>query len=125
MSSTPPGGSAEDVQRELRRCLDRLAALGPGRLVRPGPRPVGAEAVGTAEPPPPADAVRALLQHLADTGADLEGAPRRAVPRLAPHALGDQLAVLAADLLAAADARGDEAAVVDLHERLVGLRRAL
>ena len=123
--STAPGGPVEDAQRELRRCLDRLAALGPGRLVRPGPRPVGAEVVGAAEPPPPVDVVRAVLQQLADTGADLEGRPRRAVPELAPHALGDQLAVLTADVLAAADASGDEAAVAALHDRLVGLRRAL
>jgi len=125
MSTTPPGGPVEDAQRELRRCLDRLAALGPGRLARPGPRSVGAEALGGAEPPPPADAVRAVLQQLADDAADLEGRPRRVVPELAPHALGHQLAVLAADVLAAADARADAAAVAGLHERLVALRRRL
>ncbi|WP_299033137.1 hypothetical protein [uncultured Pseudokineococcus sp.] len=125
MTSTPSGGSVEDAQRELRRCLDRLAALGPGRVVRPGPRSVGAEALGAVQARPPADVVRAALQQLADVAADLGGRPRRAVPELAPHALGDQLAVLAADVLAAADARDDAAVVVALRERLVALRRAL
>ncbi len=131
----------EEARRELRRCLDRIAALGPGRLVRPGPGaseggaaapgtsavagPVGAEAVGSGAAARPVDVVRPVLQHLADASADLEGEPRRAVPELGAHALGDQLAVLAGDVLAAADARGGDAAVVDLHDRLVALRRAL
>lgn len=125
MSSTTPAGPVEDAQRELRRCLDRLAALGPGRLVRPGPRAVGAEVVGEGAGPAPVDVVRPVLQELADAAADLEGGPRRAVPVLRPHALGDQLAVLAADVLAAAGARGDAGAVAALHERLLRLRRAL
>lgn len=123
--SSPPGGPVEDAQRELRRCLDRIAALGPGRLVRPGPSPVGAEVLGAPPAARPADVVRGVLQELADDGADLEGRPRRDVPELAPHALGDQLAVLSADVLAAADARADTGAVVVLHERLLALRRAL
>jgi hypothetical protein len=47
-----------------------------------------------------ADRVLALAQVLADAGADVEGRPRRAVPRL-EHAssLADQVAVLAADLV--------------------------
>ncbi|MEJ5866603.1 hypothetical protein WDV85_02470 [Pseudokineococcus sp. 5B2Z-1] len=86
---------------------------------------MGAEAVGSGAAARPVDVVRPVLQHLADAGADLEGEPRRPVPELGVHALGDQLAVLAGDVLAAADARGDDVAVVDLHDRLVALRRAL
>ncbi|WP_298801698.1 hypothetical protein [uncultured Pseudokineococcus sp.] len=86
---------------------------------------MGAEAVGSGAAARPVDVVRPVLQHLADASADLEGEPRRAVPELGAHALGDQLAVLAGDVLAAADARGGDAAVVDLHDRLVALRRAL
>lgn len=125
---------ADEARRELRRCLDRIAALGPGRLVRPGPGasastasggPVGAEAVGSGAAARPVDVVRPVLQHLADVAADLEGEPRRVVPELGVHALGDQLTVLAADVLAAAQERGDAAADVDLRDRLVALRRAL
>ncbi|MEJ5915131.1 hypothetical protein [Pseudokineococcus sp. 1T1Z-3] len=130
MSSTPGGragaaGPAEEgAVRELHRVLDRLAALGPGRLARPGPRPVGAEVV-SAEPARPVDVVRPLLQQLADEAAHLEGRSRRDVPELASHALGDQLAVLAGDVLAAARAGGDVAATGRLHQHLTRLRRAL
>nr|WP_246467170.1 hypothetical protein [Allocatelliglobosispora scoriae] len=48
-----------------------------------------------------ADAVRALVQVLADAGADAEGLPRRGVPTLPDTALADQVRVLAADLMAA------------------------
>ncbi|MEJ5946281.1 hypothetical protein WDZ17_13360 [Pseudokineococcus basanitobsidens] len=117
----------DEVQRELRRCLDRVAALGPGRLVRPGPRPVGAEAVDDegVQAGAPVDLLRPLLQQLADAGADLEGEPRRVVPVLGAHALGHQLAVLARDVLAAAQVRDDAAALATLHNRLVALRRTL
>jgi hypothetical protein len=56
----------------------------------------------------------------------LEGRPRRAVPQLALHALGDQLVVLTRDVLAAAgqDEQG-RALVDDVHQRLVALRRSL
>lgn len=36
-----------------------------------------------------------MLQRLADLGADAAGRPRTPVPSLGPHALGDQLEVLA------------------------------
>jgi hypothetical protein len=49
-----------------------------------------------------AEAVRALVQRLADHGADAEQRRRRPVPRLADTVLPDQLRVLADDLLAAA-----------------------
>ena len=106
--TTPTGR----VGRELDRVLTRLAALGPARSARPGPDGVT-----------PADRVRPLLQHLADAAADAEGRARRRVPQLGAHALGDQLAVLAADLLAAVPADGPELAAV--ADELTALRRAL
>jgi hypothetical protein len=53
-------------------------------------------------------AAQALAQQLADAAQDLEapGAPRRAVPDLGVFAVGDQVAVTGADLLAAAAASG-------------------
>ena len=52
--------------------------------------------------PTRADAARAVAQLLADSAADLEGGPRRTLPRLADGAVGDQVAVCGHDLLAAA-----------------------
>ncbi|SDQ69024.1 hypothetical protein [Quadrisphaera sp. DSM 44207] len=91
--------------------LTRLSGLGPARSARPGPD-------GLA----PVDRVRPLLQHLADAAADAEGRARRPVPVLGAHAVGDQLAVLARDLLATDPPPG---ALADLADRLVALRRAL
>ena len=110
---TTPAGR---VGRELDRVLTRLAALGPARSARPGPDGVA-----------PADRVRPLLQHLADAAADAEGRPRRPVPVLSAHALGDQLAVLATDLLAvlAPDDPAAQPGLADVAERLTALRRAL
>ena len=108
-SSPPP--SREDAEKELWRVTTRLAGLGPARLTRP-------DEDGVA----PQDRVRPVLQALADAAADAEGRPRRDVPVLGAHALGDQLVVLVRDLLAATD---DEAAVEELHDRLVTLRREL
>ena len=110
--TTPTGR----VGRELDRVLTRLAALGPARSARPGPDGVA-----------PAVRVRPVLQHLADAAADAEGRVRRPVPALPAHALGDQLAVLAADLLAALPPDDPSAApgLEDLAERLTALRRAL
>ena len=48
-----------------------------------------------------AEAVRALVQRLADHGADAEQRRRRPVPRLADTVLPDQLRVMADDLIAA------------------------
>jgi hypothetical protein len=47
------------------------------------------------------DLVYALVQRLADLGADAERRPHRPVPRLTDLALTDQLRVMADDLLAA------------------------
>lgn len=48
--------------------------------------------------------VRGLVQHLADLGAEAENRPARPVPHLHDLVLGDQLRVLADDLLTAAAA---------------------
>lgn len=77
-------------------------------------------------PPADGDVPRTVLVHrtsqaLADLAADAEGRPRRDVPVLAPHGTGDQLAVLGADVLAAADTAGLEHA----HAAVLDLRRAL
>lgn len=94
--------------------LTRVAALGPARLARPGPS-------GQT----PADLARPLLQHLADTAARAEGQPQRTVPVLAPHAVGDQLAVLARDVLALADGPLSADELHEVADRLTALRRAL
>jgi hypothetical protein len=64
----------------------------------------------------------ALVQHLADLGADAEGRPRRTVP-LAEHALvlPDQLAVMTADLLLA----GDPAALTAAAEAVAATARRI
>lgn len=109
----PAGASLRpEVDLELRRVGTRLAGLGPARLDR-----AGADGVS------PAQRVRPVLQALADTAADREGRPRRAVPQLAPHALGDQLVVLVRDVLAVGQDDGE--VLEDLRDRLVALRRSL
>jgi hypothetical protein len=72
--TTPDGAQ---LTRELERVADRLRVLGPRLAVQ---------------------RVRAVLQELADLAADAEGRPRRRVPELAPHSLGDQLLVLGHDV---------------------------
>ena len=98
----------DDPARELRRVVERLAGLGQQRLSRAG-----------ADRRSPADLVRAELDALAVEAADLRGDDHRDVPLLRPHALGDQLSVLAREALAAGVPAGDVAA------RLVRLRRSL
>ncbi|MGQ7294822.1 hypothetical protein [Quadrisphaera sp. KR29] len=105
----------ERAERELGRVLTRLAALGPSRLSR---------SAGEGRPAP-AELVRPALQELADAAAAAEGREPRSVPALADRALGDQLAVLGRDLLTAAAATGDDAALVRAADRLEALRRAL
>lgn len=103
---------------QLERTVDRLRGLGLARL--------GA----SFEPEPTrADAARAAAQRLADAAAQLEGGPSRQLPRLADHAVPDQVAVCGHDLLAAARGRDDEPAVaallVEAAEHLLDLRRRL
>jgi len=65
--------------------------------------------------PPAADTVYALVQRLADLGADAENRPHRPVPRVSDLVLVDQVRVMADDLLAAGsdDALRDATAAVD------------
>ena len=60
-------------------------------------------------------AARDAVQRLADLAADAEGQPRRAVPRLHPVAIADQLEVLAHD---ATTAGADRRAVAALFGQL-------
>ena len=80
--------SDEQAQRRLERVADRLRVVGPRLAGREGP--AAEELLGQ---------IRAGLQRLADLAAAADGEPRRPVPVLAAHALGDQLLVLGHDLL--------------------------
>ena len=62
------------------------------------------------------DAMFALVQRLADLGADAERRPRRPVPRAGDLVLPDQLRVMADDLAAVADAERLERATADVEE---------
>lgn len=59
------------------------------------------------------DRVYALVQRLADLGADAEGRPHRVVPRESDLVLPDQLRVVADDLLATGRADDTALAAVD------------
>lgn len=89
LSPTP-----EEADRRLQRLADRLRVMGPRLAGRDTPE---AEAALTA--------VSAGLQQLADLAADADGRPRREVPALGAHALGDQAVVLGHDLLRERDDR--------------------
>jgi hypothetical protein len=105
------GGTQDrDLDREAERVADRLRVLGPRWAAR--------EVAGDAEA---VAAVRVVLQQLADLAAGVTGQPRRAVPELALHALGDQVLVLAGEVGAAGDPTASTAAA----NALAGLRRAL
>ena len=99
-----------DVARAAERLADRLRVLGP----RWGARDVAADAEQLA-------AVRAALQRLADAAASAEGRPQKAVPDLGPHALADQLLVLARD----AAGTGEPAVLDEAADVLAGLRARL
>ncbi|MFG1609881.1 hypothetical protein [Actinoplanes sp. NPDC049265] len=64
------------------------------------------------------DAVYALVQQLADLGADAEERPRRPVPRLHDMVLPDQLRVVA-DELSAVGVPGEATAAVEETRRLL------
>ena len=91
--------------------MDRLRSASLSRLDRPAE---GHERTR-------ADVAREVAQALADLAADAEGRPRRALPRLAVHGVGDQLAVVGADVLAVCG----PGALVAAERHLVELRRAL
>lgn len=100
---------------QLERTADRLRGLSLARL-------------GAAFEPEPtrADAGRALAQRLADAAADLEGGPRRELPRLADAAVGDMVAVCGRDVLLAAAGQPESGALLaSLADDLLDLRRRL
>lgn len=107
----PPEPRRAELSRFLGLQTDRIRGLPLARLER----------ARTGEEDSAADRIRAAAQTLADLAADAEGQPRRTVPRLATHGLGDQLAVLGKDVVQ----HGDAAALERLHEVLVAVRRAL
>jgi hypothetical protein len=79
-----------DLAVELDRVVDRLRSMPLTKLSAPWP-PYPSRAAGA----------RALAQRLADAAADVSGEPRRVVPDVGDSAVGDQVAVTGADLLAA------------------------
>ncbi|MDQ1292391.1 MAG: hypothetical protein QG608_269 [Actinomycetota bacterium] len=119
VTGTPPGRDAETagrlftVGRELERLADRLRVLGPRHATRATSDPRSAEAWAT---------VHETLTEFARITALAEGLPPRPVPRLAPHALADQLLVLGRDALALEPA-GRE--VDRVGQGLARIRRAL
>jgi hypothetical protein len=86
--SADSGPDHADAVRRLERLADRLMVVGPRLAGREG------DSARTA-----LDEIRAGLQRIADLAAEADGGPRRSVPALAPHALGDQALVLGHDLL--------------------------
>ena len=115
----PSGGVDEDPARryadQLGRTVDRLRSLSLDRLAAP-----------FAPEPTRADAGRALAQRLADAAAELEGGPRRELPRLADAAVGDMVAVCGRDVLDAAQGRpGSDIVLGQLAGDLLDLRRRL
>jgi hypothetical protein len=105
-----PDDPRATLDRELRRVTDRLRALGPARLDRAGD-----------DGRSPATSGHETAQALADLAADAAGRRRLPVPVLPAHAVADQVAVTALDLVA----EGDDDAVRAGVEHLVALRRSL
>jgi hypothetical protein len=89
------------LQTAVDRLVDQVAHWTPARWSK-------AAGSGTR-----AEAVHALVQHIADEGAAAEGRAPRPVPRLDNDlALPDQLRVVTADLIAAAPSDHEELAEV-------------
>lgn len=86
---TTPDDAAAVLARETRALVDRLRLWTPARWAAAAP------VLGSR-----GDVVHHLAQALADAAADLEGGPRRPLPRLdSDLALPDQLAVTGDDLV--------------------------
>ncbi|MGN6302375.1 MAG: hypothetical protein ACTHN8_14935 [Angustibacter sp.] len=98
------------LERETARVTDRLRAMALDRLQRPDADGLALE-----------HRVHTAAQTLADLAADAAGRGRRPVPVLATHGVADQLAVMAADVLAEGDTQQQGEAL----DVLVTLRRAL
>lgn len=126
------------LTQEIERVADRVRVLGPRMAARLSARPgapagrlgsTGGQGISVAGPgisvaeqaSRTLDQIRGVLQVLADLAADAEGRPRRPVPALAPHGLGDQVLVLGHDLLAVASPDARAAGL----SALIELRRAL
>jgi hypothetical protein len=113
-----PGTAVERLDAQLGRTVDRLRTLGPARLAAPfEPEPTRAEAA------------HGVAQRLEDLVAELESREPMTLPRLADAAVGDQVAVLGHDLLAALRrgggvGRGETVAGV-AADLLLDLRRRL
>jgi hypothetical protein len=106
----PPAPSAAVVVREAERVADRLGVVGPRLAAR-----IGAEAVRELA------VVREGLQAIADAAARARSEPTRAVPALAPRALGDQVLVLAHEVVST----GSPQALTEAAAVLAALRRRL
>ncbi len=103
----------------VNRLVNQVSHWTPARWSHAAPPGSTAPAAGGTR----ADALHDLIQRIADWAADLEGQPRRAVPRLdSDLALPDQLRVVATDLLAAEPPPEVRDAAVSAME---AIRRAL
>ena len=100
-----------ELSRFLNLQADRVRGLPLSRLDRPTSPGEGS----------PADAVRAAAQALADLAADAEGEPRRTLPRLATHGIGDQFSVVGHDVVHF----GDAEALAAARDVVVAMRGAL
>lgn len=97
----------DDPERELRRVVDRCAALPLARWSRAGD-----------DGRTPEQLVHATAQKLADLAAQASGDQRRVVPALRPHGLADQLTVLARDALAVCEPEPVATVLATLRRRL-------
>ena len=83
--------------------------------------PVSDPPIAAGSAPTKGDLVYALVQRLADLGADAENRPRLPVPRLTDMTLPDQLRVMSDDLLVSAD----EDTLASAADQADAVRRAL
>lgn len=104
--------SAAEFETAVQRLITQVGHWEAGRWNAPAGTGAGTRA----------EAVRSLVQHLADQAADAEQRRRRPVPHLADTVLTDQLRVMADDLLAAQPPAGTleaaAAAVTETRARL-------
>jgi len=103
--------SAGEFDKAIRRLIGQVGHWEAGRWAAAG-------APGETR----AEAVRALVQGLADRGADAEGRLHRPVPHLADTVLPDQLRVMADDLVAAGP---DEKVLAEAAEEVTRVRKSL
>lgn len=110
-----------ELSRVLEVQADRIRSMPLSRLDRAHDGTCGTVARIPVTGMTRADVVRTTAQVLADLAADVEGRRHRALPHLALHGLGDQLAVVGHDLVD----HGNQAAWAAGRDALVELRRAL